>query len=402
MKNDIEKIIQEGNQYIMSTYNRIPVAFVEGKGCYLIDTEGKKYLDMLGGLAVNGLGHCHENVVNAIKEQAEKLMHVSNLYWIKNQIELAKILVENSFGDRAFFCNSGAEANEAAIKLARKYSYKKYNENRSEIIAMTGSFHGRTLGTLAVTDSQKYREGYGPIPEGFKFAEFNNLDSLKAAISKNTCAIIMEPVQGEGGVTAADEEYMKAVRFICDEMDILLIADEVQCGIGRTGKLFAYENYGIEPDIMTLAKALAGGFPIGAVVAKDKFASAWYFGDHGTTFGGNPLACSAGVAAMTTIIEEKLWEKAAEMGNYFAKQLNTLVDKYSFVKKVKGKGLITGLELEVEGASIVKRMFDQGILINCTAGKVLRFLPPMVVGKEEIDITVNTLDSILKEMEETK
>lgn len=391
-------IIQEGNKYLMNTYKRIPVVFAEGDGCYLTDTEGKDYLDMIAGLGACGLGHNHPAFTEAIREQVGKLMHVSNIYWIDEQVELGKILVENSFGDKAFFCNSGAEANEGAIKLARKYSYKKYGEGRNEIIAMTTSFHGRTLGTLGITSNKTYQEGFGPIPEGFKFATFNDIDSLKKTISEKTCAIILEPVQGEGGVTSVDSEFLKEVKKICEEKDILLIFDEIQCGIARTGKLFAYENFNIEPDIMTLAKALGSGFPIGAVIAKDEVAKAFGPGDHGTTFGGNPLACAAALGTMKYILQEKLWEKVQESSQYFRGELEKFVEKYSWIKTLKGKGLMVGLELEIEGAFIVDKVFEKGILMNCTAGKVLRFLPPLIIGKEDLQKTVDILDEVFQEV----
>lgn len=395
----IDMIMKNGSQYLMNTYKRLPVAFVEGKGCYLTDTEGKKYLDMIGGLGACSLGHSHPAFINAVKEQVEKLSHVANLYWIQEQVALAELLVENSFGDQVFFCNSGAEANEGAIKLARKYSYKKYGEGRNQIIAMESAFHGRTLGTLSVTYNKKYQEGFGPIPEGFKFTAFNDIDALKKAITDKTCGIIMEPIQGEGGVTSAEEDFIKEVKMLCEEKDILLIFDEVQCGIARTGKLFAYENYGIEPDIMTLAKALASGFPIGAVIAKGHVSEAFNPGDHGTTFGGNPLACAAALGTMNYILKEKLWEKVEESSKYFRQQLQSLVDKYPWVKKLKGKGLMVGLELEIEGTPIVDKAFNEGIIINCTAGKVLRFLPPLIIEKEDLQKTVEVLDKIFQELE---
>ncbi|QUH24614.1 aspartate aminotransferase family protein [Serpentinicella alkaliphila] len=394
----INVIIKEGKEYLMNTYKRIPIAFTEGKGAYLTDTEGKTYLDMVGGLAVSALGHSHPAVVNAIKVQAEKLLHTSNLYWIENQVKLGKILVENSFADKAFFCNSGAEANEGAIKLARKYSYKNYGEGRNEIISMTGSFHGRTMATLSITANKKYQEGYAPIPTGFKQAVFNDFETVLEAVTENTCAIIIEPVQGEGGVTPADKDFMTNIKKLCSEKDILLIMDEVQVGIGRTGKLFGYENYGIEPDIMTLAKALAGGIPVGAVLAKDEVAKSFEPGDHGTTFGGNPFTCAVGIAAMETVINEKLWENAELIGGYLAEKLRELVNKYSFVKQVKGKGFIAGLELEVEGAPYVEKALEKGVLINCTSSTVLRFLPPLTISKEEVNKLVAVLDEIFSEM----
>ncbi|SET65739.1 acetylornithine aminotransferase [Natronincola peptidivorans] len=394
----IDAIMQEGNQYTMNTYKRLPVAFQSGEGSYLKDTEGKQYLDMIGGLGACGLGHNHPAVTKAIQDQAEKLIHVANIYWIQEQVELGKLLVQHSFGDKAFFCNSGAEANEAAIKLARKYAYKKYGDQKNEVIAMTSAFHGRTIATLGVTYNKKYQEGYGPIPTGFKFAEFNNIDALNEAITENTCAIMMETIQGEGGVTPVDKDFLKEVKAICEEKDILLIFDEIQCGVARTGKLFAYENYGIEPDIMTLAKALGSGFPIGAMIAKDKVAEVFNPGDHGTTFGGNPLACATALGTMNFILKEKLWKKAEESGAYFAEKLTELIDKYPWVKQVKGKGLMVGLELEIEGGFIVEKAFEERLLMNCTAGNVLRFLPPLIIEKEEIDKSVEILDKIFKEI----
>lgn len=393
------KIVEKGNKYSMNTYNRGDMVIKEAKGCYLTDLEGKKYLDMIAGIGVCSLGHSHPAVVAAIQKQAEKLIHISNIYWIPEQVELAELLVENSFADKAFFCNSGGEANEGAIKLARKYSYKKYGEERNEIIAMTSSFHGRTIATLTITHNKKYQEGYGPMPKGFKFADFNDIGSVKDAITDKTCAIIVEPVQGEGGVTAAEKDFLQGLKDICREKDILLIFDEIQCGIGRTGKLFAYEHYGIEPDIMTLAKALGNGFPIGAILATDRVAEAFNPGDHGTTFGGNPLACSAALASLDHIIENKLWESVEEKGRFFKNELEKLIDKYAWVKQTKGKGLMLGLELEIEGAEIVKKMVEEGIFINCTAGRVLRFLPPFIIEEKEILATVGALDKIFAAIE---
>ena len=395
----VQDIIKKGNKYTMNTYKRWEIAFQEGEGVYLKDVEGKEYLDMISGLGACNLGHSHPVVVKAIQEQASKFIHVSNAYWIKEQVELAELLVSNSFADKAFFCNSGAEANEGAIKLARKYSYKKYGEGRNEIIAMTSAFHGRTLGTLSVTYNKKYSEGYGPMPEGFKCAEFNNIDSLKSAITEKTCAVILEPIQGEGGLTPATEEFLKDLKTIALEKDILLIFDEIQCGIARTGKLFAHEHYGIEPDIMTLAKALASGFPIGAILATEKLATVFNPGDHGTTFGGNPLACNTALATMNYIIGEKLWEKAEKRGNYFRQELNKLVNKYPWVKTVKGKGLMIGLELDMEGGFIVQKAIEEGVLINCTAGTILRFLPPLILEEKDIQKTIEVLDKIFQQID---
>ena len=390
-------IVEDGKKYSMNTYNRGTRVIKEAKGCYLKDVEGKEYLDMIAGISVCNLGHSHPVIVEAIQKQVEKLIHISNLYWIPEQVELAKLLVENSFADKAFFCNSGGEANEAAIKLARKYSYKKYGEGRNEIIAMTSSFHGRTLATLSITYNKKYQEGFGPMPGGFKFANFNDIGSVKAEITEKTCAIIVEPVQGEGGVNVAEEKFLKELKNICTEKDILLIFDEIQCGMARTGKLFAYEHFGVEPDIMSLAKALGNGFPIGAMLATEKVAAAFNPGDHGTTFGGNPLACSAALATLKYILKEKLWETVERKGNYFKEQLQSLVEKHPLVKQTKGKGLMLGLELKTAGAPFAQKMAEEGILINCTAEKILRFLPPFIIEERDIQRTVEALDKILSE-----
>ncbi len=394
----INSVLEDGNKYVMDTYGRFPIAFVKGKGCYLTDTKGEKYLDMIGGLGACGLGHKHPAFTEAIKNQTEKIIHVSNLYWIKEQVKLAKLLVENSFGDKAFFCNSGAEANEAAIKLARKYSFKKYGMDRNEIIAMSTSFHGRTLATLSVTHNKDYRKGFGPLPEGFKFAQYNDIDSVKNVITEKTCGIILEPIQGEGGVTSANREFLQQIKELCDQKDIVLIFDEIQCGIGRTGKLFAYEHFEVTPDIMTLAKALASGFPIGAMVATDKIAKAFKPGDHGTTFGGNPLACSAALGTMEYIIEEKLWKQVEKKSNFFRGKLEEFVEKYPWIKGLKGKGLMVGMELEMEGGFIVNKLLDENILINCTAGNILRFLPPLIIEEEDLQKTIDVLAKVFEEV----
>lgn len=353
----------------------------------------------MAGVAVNSVGHCHPQVVRAVSEQAATLMHCSNLYWIAPQVELAKILVENSQLDKVFFCNSGAEANEGAIKLARKAAKEIHkSENKYEIITMLNSFHGRTLATLTATGQDKVKTGFAPLPEGFKYVPYNDINALKEAISDVTCAVMMEPVQGEGGVIAADDEYLKQVRELCNEKGILLIFDEVQVGIGRTGKLFAYEHSGVVPDIMTLAKALGGGAPIGAVMAKDEIAEHFEPGTHATTFGGNPLVTSAGVAAMTVMLEEDLPGNAAEMGKYMEEKFHELKAEYDFIKETRGKGLLLGLNMAVEGADIVKSCLEKGLLINCTAGTVLRFVPPLNVTKNDIDECIAILKEALDEV----
>ncbi len=393
-----EDIIQASDRVLVNTYKRTPVVFASGKGCVLQDTENNEYLDMMGGLAACGLGHSPDLLVNAISEQAAKLMHITNYFYNLPQLELAELITKHSFGDKVFFSNSGAEANEGAIKLARKYGYQVHGPERYEVIAMTQSFHGRTLGTLSVTHNESYRIGVEPLPKGFKFVTFNDTKALEEAITPNTCAIMLEPLQGEGGITEVTLDFLKKIRKLADAHDILIIMDEIQCGLGRTGTLFAYEQYGIIPDIMTLAKTLAGGFPIGAVVTSDRVASVWKPGDHGTTFGGNPLACAAGAAVLKEIITADLPQKTAENGAYFIDRLNLLKDKYPFIRQIKGKGLMVGLELDFPGASVVEEAFNSGLIINCTAGNILRFLPAMTISKEELDHCVEVLDEVFSKI----
>jgi predicted acetylornithine/succinylornithine family transaminase len=382
-------------KYVADTYARYPVLLVRGKGTRLWDIEGREYLDFVSGLAVCNLGHCHPKVVKAIRDQAEKLIHVSNFYYIEPQIQLASLLCKHSFADKVFFCNSGAEANEGAIKLARKYAHERMGENRYEIITMDRSFHGRTLATLTATAQAKFHKGYEPLMPGFKYVPFSDTKAVKSAIDSKTCAVLVEPIQGEGGVNCPTEGYLKALREICDEKGLLLIFDEVQVGMGRTGKLFAYEHEGVEPDMLTLAKSLAGGVPIGALLIKKGIADSFRPGDHASTFGGNPLATAAGVAALTTILEEGMLENCRRVGEYFLSHLEKIKGKFSFVKEVRGKGLILGMELKTEGSPIVKEMIKKGILINCTMGNVLRFLPPLTVTQKEVDRVTETLEEVL-------
>jgi acetylornithine aminotransferase len=358
--------------------------------------DGTAYLDFLSGVAVNCLGHCHPRVVAALQEQAGQLLHCSNFYHIPKQIELAELLCEHSFGDRVFFCNSGAEANEAALKLARKHSRDTYGENRFEIITALASFHGRTIGTLSATGQDRIRAGFDPIVRGFKYVPFGDIAALKNAISPNTCAVMLEPVQGEGGINIPPVGYFREVRQVCNERNLLLILDEVQSGCGRTGKLFAYEHEDIVPDIMTLAKALAGGPPIGAMIALDNIAAAFGPGSHGSTFGGNPLICAAAVATIRTILEEGVLENCRRMGLYLVDRLKALRQKYAFIRAIRGRGLFVGAELDIPGAEIVTEAMAKGLLINCTGGSVLRFVPPLVVTLEEIDEALDILDSILE------
>lgn len=397
---DFKKLIEESQRYLFNTYNRFPVVLVKGRGAKVWDSEGKEYLDFLGGIAVNILGHCHPKIVVAIQKQAQRLIHVSNFYHIEPQIKLAKLLVKNSFADKVFFCNSGAEANEAAIKLARKYSKENYGEGRYEIISTINSFHGRTFASLTATGQEKFQKGFEPLVPGFKHIPFDDADALKTAIDKQTCAVILEPIQGEGGVRLPSDDYFKNVRQICDENNLLLILDEVQTGMGRTGKLFAYEHYGIKPDIMTLAKGLGGGVPIGALLAIEKVTSAFQPGSHASTFGGNPLVCASAIATLDTILEDGyLLDHCRRLGRYFREQLLKIKLKYhDIVLDVRGKGLIIGMELTKDGAPFVKECLEHGLLINCAAGNVLRFTPPLIIKEDEIDKSIDILKEVFKKI----
>ncbi|NOQ42145.1 MAG: acetylornithine transaminase [Desulfuromusa sp.] len=390
--------IDRGLAHVAKTYGRYPLVAASGEGCWLTDIDGKKYLDFLAGVAVNNLGHCHPKVVAALQDQAGRLLHCSNFFHIPQQIELAEILCEHSFGDRVFFCNSGAEANEAALKLVRKYSLDNHGGDRFEIITAENSFHGRTIATISATNQEKICNGFGPLLPGFKYVPFGDIEAIKAAINPKTCAIMLEPIQGEGGINIPPAGYLQAVRELCDQNELLLIFDEVQVGLGRTGKLFAYQHDGVEPDVMTLAKALAAGPPIGAMVAREKYATALGPGTHGSTFGGNPLLAAAAVAAMKVFLNGKVLENSVTMGTYLQTKLEQLQTKYTFIAQVRGRGLMVGMELTIEGGEIVKTALDRGLLINCTAGKILRFVPPLIVTREEIDQMIEILNGIFKEL----
>ena len=395
LKEKTEKVIENSQKYLMPTYSRIPIVPEKGEGVRVWDKEGKCYIDLVSGIGVMAVGYSHPKICKVIKEQSQKLVHCSNLYHIENQAKLAEKLCQISFADKVFFCNSGAEANEAAIKLARKFGYQK---GAFEIVAMENSFHGRTLATLGLTGQEKYRKWFGPFPPGFKFCEFNNVKKLKEMITSKTCAIIMEPIQGEGGIKEASPEFIEAAREICTEKDILLIFDEVQCGLGRTGKWFAYQHFGVEPDIMTLAKPLAAGLPIGACLAKKNIADIFSPGDHASTFGGGPLVTSVALEVLNIMEEEKLVEKAKEVGRYFREKLSSLKEKFPFIKEVRGKGLMLGMELDIEGKPVMDKAREKGLLINVTKGKVLRFLPPLIIKKAEIDEAVFILEESFKEI----
>lgn len=390
--------IEKSDSYIMKTYGRYPIVPIKGAGCRLWDVDGKEYLDFLGGVAVNNLGHCHPAVVAALQKQASELLHCSNYYQIPQQIELAELLCRHSFADKAFFCNSGAEANEAAIKLARKYSRDTYGPQRYEIITAAESFHGRTMATVSATGQEKVQRFFDPLLHGFTHVPFNDAAALEAAVTPNTCAIMLEPIQGEGGINIPSPGYFQEVRHICDQNGLLLIFDEVQVGMGRTGKLFAYEHFDVLPDIMTLAKALAGGAPIGTMLATDRYAAAFTPGTHGSTFGGNPLVCAAALATVRTILEDGILNHTEEIGEYLLGELENLGKKYPFVKEVRGIGLMIGMSLDMPGAEIVKKGHERGVLLNVTHDTVLRFVPPLVVTKQEINEMIGVLDSIFAEV----
>lgn len=383
-----EQLIKMGQENVMNTYARLPMALVKGSGSWVWDSEGKKYLDFVTGLAVTSLGHSQPEIIATIKEQAEKMLHSSNLYWIPNQVKLAKMLTANSFASRVFFCNSGAEANEGALKLARKYARENFGKDKYKIVSLKNSFHGRTLATLTLTGQEKYQKGYEPLPAGFSYVEMGDISKLEEVVDEQTAAVFIEPVQGEGGVHPVPVEFIKKAREICDEVGALLVFDEVQCGLGRTGKLFAYEWYEIEPDIMTLAKALGNGVPIGAVLASEKIASCFQPGDHASTFGGNPLATAVGCKVLEIMTQEGFLTEVESKGAYFQSQLTNLAKAFSLTGEVRGKGLMIGLPLGDKAPAVVDFCLENGLLINCVGGNTLRFLPPLTVTREEIDFAV--------------
>lgn len=386
--------IQRADKVVANTYKRFPLVFERGRGCTLWDTEGRQYTDFVAGIAVCNLGHANPEISRALARQADKLFHVSNLFYTVPQVELAEWLVGRCFADRVFFCNSGAEANEAAIKLARKTFFDQGDFNRWRIVAMDQSFHGRTFAALSATGQQKVREGFEPILEGFDFVAFNDMEQLAAAVTDKTCAVLLEPVQGEGGIRCADRQYLKDVRRLCDEKGIMLIFDEIQTGIGRTGKLFAHEHFDVQPDIMTLAKALGNGLPIGAMLATEKAAAAFTPGAHASTFGGTPVITAAALEVLRIIEAENILEHCQKVGDYFKSRLEWLKDRHPVVEEVRGVGLMLGMKLSQKGAPVVEACMDKGLLINCTQENVLRFVPPLVITAEEVDRLVACLDDI--------
>lgn len=390
-----EELKQDAERYLMPTYARQPISIVRGRGSRVYDMEGREYIDFVAGIAVNVLGHAHPDLTLAIQKQAQHLLHASNLYYTEPQVRLAQALVDHSFADKVFFCNSGAEANEAAIKLARRYSFEKYGPGRHDIITMRNSFHGRSLATLTATGQEKVQKGFAPLVPGFSYAMFNDLSEVERAITAKTAAVMLEPIQAEGGVHVADPTYLKGLRELCQQRDILLIFDEVQTGMGRTGTLFAYEQFGVEPDIMTLAKGLGGGVPIGACLATDRVAEVFTPGTHASTFGGNPLACAAGLAVLRVLLEGRILDHARRMGDYLAKGLAECKDRHRMVKDVRGLGLLQGMELAIDGQQIVTDCLARGLLINCTMERVLRFIPPLIITQREIDRLLDALSQVL-------
>jgi acetylornithine/N-succinyldiaminopimelate aminotransferase len=394
-KKSTKALIKDYKNYVMGTYTRNPLVISKGKGSYVTDNEGNKYLDFFPGWAVSGLGHCHPLVIKRVKEQLNKIIHVPNNFYNDLQGELAKEIIRNSFTGTVFFCNSGAEAVEGAIKLAKKYGYPK----RYEIISMEKSFHGRTLAAVTLTGQKKYHEGFKPLPKGFKHVAFNDFEALKKAITKKTIAVVIEPIQGEGGINVADKEYLNKVRALCNKKDILLICDEVQSGMARSGKMFAYQHYGIKPDVMTLAKTLGGGFPIGALVASKKLSKVLSPGTHASTFGGSPIVCAASLAVFEAIKKDKLIANTNKMGKYLLTKLKVLKKKYpEVIKDVKGKGLMIGIELYIDGTALPKLAMTAGLLINCTQAKIIRMLPAITVNKKEIDKAVKIFDKVLEKV----
>jgi acetylornithine aminotransferase/acetylornithine/N-succinyldiaminopimelate aminotransferase len=393
-----QELIKLTNKYVAKNYGRYPIGLVRGKGTAVWDASGKKYIDFVAGLAVDNLGHCPPTVVKAIRKQAGKLLHVSNLYHIEPQSQLAAELTRLTFADKFFFCNSGTEANEAAIKLARRWFYDNGQSKRYEIITMNDSFHGRTMASLSATAQKKIHTGFTPLLPGFKYVPFNNIAALKKALTKKTCAVLIEPIQGEGGVNLAQETYLKTLRKICNEKGILLIFDEIQTGFGRTGRLFAYERYKIKPDIITLAKALGGGIAIGAMGSTNKIIESFSPGTHGATFGGNPLACAASLASLKTLTKKGFLKKTSSTGDYFLEQLYGLRKKFSMIREVRGIGLMLAIELDRPGAEVVTNCMKEGLLINCIQQNIIRFLPPLIITRKEIDLLIKTLSKIFTKM----
>ncbi len=393
------EIAELGRKYMMPTYAPPEVAFVRGEGATLVDADGKEYLDFVAGIAVCGVGHSHPRLAKAICEQARQIMHTSNLYFIEPQARLAEKLAEISFGERSFLCNSGAEANEAAIKLARKWALQNLTPKQRTIITAEKSFHGRTLTTITATGQEKYQKSFVPLPPGFRYVPFGNIEAMEGAVDDTVCAVMLEPIQGEGGINVPDERYLAGVRRLCDERGLLLILDEVQTGVGRTGKWFAYEHFGIEPDIMTLAKSLGGGFPVGACVAKGDAATVFEPGDHASTFGGNHLACAAALETLAIIEDEDLVAHAAEMGGWLIERFSALAAEIKAIDHVRGRGLLLGVQLAAPVAhDLASTCFERGLVLNAIGTDVLRLAPPLMIDEEQCEQAVETIVEGLREI----
>jgi acetylornithine/N-succinyldiaminopimelate aminotransferase len=392
-----QQMTEMGQEYVMNTYNRYPIGIVRGQGARVWDGDGRVYLDMVAGIAVNNVGHCHPAVVKAIRDQAGTLIHCSNLYWNENQVKLAKLIVENSCADKVFFCNSGAEANEGALKLARRWASRQGKQAKTQIITAFNSFHGRTLGALSATGQTVYQAGFGPLLPQLTHVPYNDLAALGAAVSEKTCAVLLETVQGEGGVLPLDPAYLAGLLELKEKYDFLLMIDEVQTGLGRTGKLFGHQHYGVAPEVFTLAKALGGGLPIGALCARGPAASALQPGEHASTFGGGPLIAGAALASLSVILNEKLPEAAADKGRYLMDQVKGWRRLAGAIKEVRGQGLMVGVELTAEGGgAVVEACRQKGLLINCIHSRVLRLVPPLVITKEEIDEALDILQEAME------
>lgn len=394
----MDKVIKQGESVVMNTYSRFPVVLDHGEGAYVWDIEGKKYLDFVAGIAVNSLGCNYKKLVEKIAEQASKLIHCSNLYYTQPQIDVAQILVDHSDFDKVFFCNSGAESNEAALKLCRKYATMKGIES-GEIITMQKSFHGRTFGAVTATGQTKYQKGLGAMLPGISYVPYNDFEALKKAVTPNTCGILMEVMQGEGGIIPADKEYLQNIRKLCDEKDILLIFDEVQTGVGRSGELFAYQVYGVVPDAATFAKGLAGGVPIGALMANNKAASAFKPGDHASTFGGNSFATAAATVVLDELLNHDVLDNVKKQGSYLTERLKELQKKYSnLIVDVRGFGLMQGIELSIAPSSVISKCIEEGLLLVGAGASVIRFVPPLIITEKEIDEAVSILEKVLASM----
>ncbi len=390
--------INKGNQYIMSSYARFPIVFDKGEGVYLYDTNGKKYIDFVAGIAVNCLGYANAEFIQGVTDQLHKLNHVSNLYWIEPAVEVAEKLAQYSGLDQVFFCNSGAESIEAALKLSRIYSQKNKGEDCYEIISMNQSFHGRTMGALSLTGQEKYHENLKPLLTGVKRVQINDFESLQSQVSEKTSAIIIEPIQGEGGINPVDKTYLQKVRELCDDKDIVLIFDEVQTGIGRTGELFAYQQLGVVPDIVTCAKGLGNGIPIGAIIAKKKFSKEFTPGTHASTFGGNGIACSAAKVVLDQLMEKGLLQGVKESGEYLRSKLEKLKEKFELIEDVRGMGLIQGIQLKTPVINIVLACMEKGLLLVSSGANVIRFVPPLIITKEQIDEGISILETVMEEI----